>query len=111
MKSKFKFLFLATVFASFVTSCSDNSSSADEPEDTFDASVVCPVDGLNAFGEPNRGTFTDERDGQVYKYTTIGNQVWMAENLRYKIKEEAVADPSNKKGRTYELFVKQEISN
>lgn len=32
---------------------------------------------------PNRGTFVDERDGRVYKYTTIGNQVWMAENLKY----------------------------
>jgi len=29
------------------------------------------------------GTFTDSRDGHVYNYVTIGNQVWMAENLAY----------------------------
>lgn len=42
----------------------------------FDAGAVCPESG--------RGTFVDERDGQEYKYTTIGNQVWMAQNLNYK---------------------------
>lgn len=66
-----------------LAACSDNSASAEE----FNAASVCPESG--------RGSFVDDRDGQVYKYTTIGNQVWMAENLRYKIKEDTVADPSN----------------
>ena len=55
-----------------------------DADDSFDAASVCPTEGTNAYGMPNRGTFIDERDGQEYRYTTIGDQVWMAQNLNYK---------------------------
>lgn len=67
--------FLSIVIACvFIAACSDKGTDAEE----FNAAKVCP--------ESKRGTFVDERDGQVYKYTTIGDQVWMAQNLNYAMK-------------------------
>lgn len=79
MKLSMQFL-LAMSFAAamFFVACSTDA------EDKWDAAEVCPAEGMNAYGMPNRGTFVDERDGYEYKYTTIGNQVWMAENLQLK---------------------------
>ena len=74
-KNKSRFL-LMTVAAIYFAACTDDSNS-------WSAKDVCPEDGVNAYGMTNRGTFVDERDGQEYRYTTIGDQVWMAQNLNY----------------------------
>ncbi|MCI5601499.1 MAG: FISUMP domain-containing protein, partial [Hallerella porci] len=88
MKKFFEILAFSFISVLFFA-CSDSSSG-------FSAGDVCPESG--------RGTFIDDRDGQVYKYTTIGDQIWMAENLKYNAEYSVCYDSLNGFCDTYGRF-------
>ena|SRR5574344_93401 len=108
MKKNNLLCLLTTIAAICLAACSEDSNG-------WSAKDVCPEDGVNDYGMANRGTFTDERDGQVYKYTTIGDQVWMAQNLNHVAEYSACYDNNDLNcdfwGRLYSLQENGEREN
>lgn len=50
------------------------------------AAVACSSDDTLSVTEPSgTGTFTDQRDGNTYRFITLGQQDWTVENLRYDL--------------------------
>jgi len=107
------------------SSIADNgqSSSAENNVDSSSSVASSNSKTMASNYDPATGLLTDERDGNVYKTAKVGNQIWMAQNLRlenpntlddcssnyydYTIKDEAVLQ---KYGHHYGWMTAMQIS-
>ena len=75
----------ATSFERLVNrGCTSGNRNENLSPDGFANKYVCTESGWATDVAATAGELVDSRDSQKYKTVVIGNQIWMAENLRYK---------------------------
>lgn len=77
-------LYIALFGAVIFTACGDDSSNPAANDEGSSSSSVSDISSSSVGASVPDGSFLDPRDGKVYKMVTIGDQVWMAENLNFE---------------------------
>ncbi len=107
MSNKLSIVFLISISLHLTTCVGESNNHAKDTVIQNDTEKLAPK---TKAVKQQLSSMTDPRDGATYSTITIGNQTWMAENLRYNAPGSMLNpdNPSNAYGRLYPLIPAQD---